>query len=214
MRTKRTMMLAGLTAAVLSAGLWVLVPAWGGQAPAAQKMAGMAGMAGMSPGNGNQVLTKDLAEAREATAQYATNLGKAKANGYRIITKMMPNMGIHFLNPAITGFDVRKPPILVYEHTATGWQLGALEWVFTSMPKTPPLPNATFGSFPAGCHYNDGTFVPEPSQSDCPKTAPGSGAKFFFWHPDLFTMHVWVWYPNPAGLYASTNPLVTPFNGG
>jgi hypothetical protein len=100
------------------------------------------------------------------------------------------------------------------EHTATGWQLGALEWVFTSMPKTPPLPNATLGFFPAGCHYNDGTFVPEPSQKDCPKTAPGSGAKFFFWHPDLFTMHVWVWYPNPAGLYSSTNPLVTPFNGG
>ena len=210
MRTRRAMMLAGLTAAVLSAGLWVLIPAWGGQAPAAQKMAGMA----MGSGNGNLVLTKDIAEAREATAQYATNLAKAKADGYRIITTMMPNMGFHFLNPGISGFDVRKPQILVYEHTGTGWQLGALEWVFTSMPKTPPLPNATFGFFPAGCHYNDGTFVPEPSQSDCPKTAPGSGAKFFFWHPDLFTMHVWVWYPNPAGLYSSTNPLVTPFNGG
>ena len=33
MRTKRAMTLAGLTAAVLSAGLWVLIPAWGGQAP-------------------------------------------------------------------------------------------------------------------------------------------------------------------------------------
>ena len=210
MRTRRAMMLAGLTAAVLSAGLWVLIPAWGGQAPAAQKMAGMV----MSSGNGNLLLTKDIAEAREATTQYATNLAKAKADGYRIITKMMPNMGFHFLNPNISGFDVRKPQILVYEHTGTGWQLGALEWVFTSMPKTPPLPNATFGFFPAGCHYNDGTFVPEPSQNDCPKTAPGSGAKFFFWHPDLFTLHAWVWYPNPAGLYSSTNPLVTPFNGG
>jgi len=26
-------------------------------------------------------------------------------------------------------------------------------------------------------------------------------------------MHFWVWYPNPAGLYSSTNPLVNPFNG-
>jgi hypothetical protein len=25
---------------------------------------------------------------------------------------------------------------------------------------------------------------------------------------------VWIWYPNPAGLYSSTNPLVAPFNGG
>jgi Tn3 transposase DDE domain len=29
----------------------------------------------------------------------------------------------------------------------------------------------------------DGTFVPEPAQSDRPKTAPGTGAKFFFWRP-------------------------------
>jgi hypothetical protein len=23
---------------------------------------------------------------------------------------------------------------------------------------------------------------------------------------------VWLWYPNPSGLYASMNPLVHPFN--
>lgn len=172
-------------------------------------------MAGMGTGTGNSVLTKDIAEARAATAKYATNLAKAQADGYKIITKMMPNMGYHYLNPSISGFDIRKPPILVYEHTGPNtWQLGALEWVFTSIPKTPPLPNATFGFFPAGCHYDDGTFVPEPSQQDCPATAPGSGAAFFFWHPDLYTMHFWVWYPNPAGLYSGTNPLVSPFNGG
>jgi len=27
------------------------------------------------------------------------------------------------------------------------------------------------------------------------------------------TVHVWVWYPNPAGLYSSTNLLVSPLNG-
>ena len=35
-----------------------------------------------------------------------------------------------------------------------------------------------------------------------------------FWHPKLVTLHVWVWYPNPHGLYNPTNPLVRPFNGG
>ena len=154
-----------------------------------------------------------LAAARAATAKYALNLAKAKADGYMIITKMMPNMGFHFLNPKISGFNVRKPQILVYEHTKTGWQLGALEWVFTKMPKNPPLPNATFGSFPAACHYADGTFIPDKTSSTCAKKAP-SGAKFTFWHPDLITMHVWVWYPNPAGLFSSTNPLVAPFNKG
>jgi len=80
--------------------------------------------------------------------------------------------------------------------------------VFPKIPKTPPLPNATFGLFPAACHYADGTFIPDKNSNTCPKTAPHTGAKFTFWHPDLTTMHVWVWYPNPAGLYSSTNPLV------
>jgi hypothetical protein len=124
---------------------------------------------------------------------------------------MMPGMGFHFLNMHIQGFDVRRPQILVYEHTGSTWQLGALEWVFPSMPKTPPLPDATFGSFPAACHYADGTFVPDQDRKTCAKTAPGTKAAFTFWHPDLTTMHVWVWYPNPSGLYASTNPLIAPF---
>ena len=154
-----------------------------------------------------------LAAARAATAKYATNLAKAKSDGYMIITKMMPNMGIHYLNPHIAGFNITKPQILVYEHTTSGFQLGALEWVFTKMPTSPPLPNATFGSFPAACHYADGTFIPDQNSSTCAKKAP-SGAKFTFWHPDLITMHVWVWYPNPAGLFSGTNPLVAPFNKG
>ena len=32
---------------------------------------------------------------------------------------MIPDMGWHFLNGKIKGFDVRKPPILVYEHHGT-----------------------------------------------------------------------------------------------
>ena len=203
----RLLRLTGITAVVLSAGLWMLIPAWA--QPPAKSMGGT--------GNVNTVLTKDIAAARIATAKYATNLAKAQADGYKIITKMMPDMGYHFLNPGIgnSPFDVRKPQILVYEHTGPNkWQLGALEWVFGSIPTTPTLPNATYGFFPAACHYTDGTFVPEPTQQDCPSTAPGSGAPLFFWHPDLYTLHVWVWYPNPAGLYSSTNPLVTPFNGG
>jgi hypothetical protein len=167
----------------------------------------------MGSGPGNSTLTADIAAARVATAKYSTDLSRAKADGYQIITKMMPNMGFHFLNPSIKTFDVRKPDILVYEHTGSKWQLGALEWVFTSMPKNPPLPNATFGQFPAACHYADGTFIPHQNQKTCAKKAP-DGAKFTFWHPVLITMHFWIWYPNPAGLYSSTNPLVSAFNAG
>lgn len=162
----------------------------------------------------SDTLPATLAEARLATAKYATSLRAARANGYRIITKMIPDMGFHFMNPKITGFQVTKPPILVYEKRGRKWQLGALEWVFPSTPETPPLPGARYGSFAAACHYADGTFVPAASQDACPKTAPGTGAAFGFWHPDLVTLHVWLWYPNPDGLYASMNPFVRPFNHG
>jgi len=153
-----------------------------------------------------------LAKARVATAKYATNLNAAKAAGYGIITKMIPDMGFHYMNPKVTGFDPAKPPILVYEKTGNGWQLGAVEWVFTAKPKTPPLPGATYGAFGAGCHYKDGSYVPAETQDSCPATAPGSGSAFNFWHPNLITLHVWLWYPNPSGLYSGTNPLVHPFN--
>ncbi len=159
-------------------------------------------------------LTADVAAARLATAMYATDLSRAKADGYGIITRMIPGMGYHFLNPKVSGFDVTKPAILVYEHHGDTWQLGALEWVFTSKPATPPLPGAKYGTFGAACHYVDGTFVFKGAQSKCPAKSPQTGAKFNFWHPKLITLHFWVWYPNPAGIYSGMNPMVTPFNNG
>jgi hypothetical protein len=159
-------------------------------------------------------LAAQLAAGRLATARYATSLAAAKADGYQLITRMIPDMGWHFLNPEIQGFDVRRPPILVYERHGRSWQLAAFEWVFPTRPATPPLPGATYGSFGAACHYTDGTFVFKPAQDQCPPTSPQTGAPFNFWHPDLVTLHVWLWYPNPAGLYNGTNLLVRPFNHG
>jgi hypothetical protein len=78
--------------------------------------------------------------------------------------------------------------------------------------RDPPLPGATYGSFGAACHYQDGTFMFAASQDLCPKRSPQTGAAFNFWHPDLVTLHVWLWYPNPAGLYNGTNPYIRPFN--
>jgi hypothetical protein len=204
MRTKRIAKYGAVLTVVLAMAVWML-PAWG-----------QSGSASKARTDGpNTKLINELAAARIATAKYATSLGRAKRDGYGIITQMIPNMGFHFMNPSISGFDITKPQILVYEHTGQDtWQLGALEWVFTEMPRDPPLPNATFGFFPAACHYKDGTFIPDEDQTTCLPRNPDTGAKFNFWHPDLFTMHVWLWYPNPAGLYSGTNPLVAPFNGG
>jgi hypothetical protein len=162
----------------------------------------------------NPTLATQLATARLATARYATSLRAAKHDGYQLITRMIPDMGWHYLNPTIHGFDVTKPHILVYERHHHSWQLGALEWVFTQTPATPPLPGATYGSFGAACHYQDGTFVVARTQELCARRSPQTGARFSFWHPDLVTLHVWLWYPNPAGLSSGTNPLIRPFNHG
>jgi hypothetical protein len=170
---------------------------------------------GSTPGtdpDAGVAIAGELARARAATARYATDLDAAKADGYRIITPMMENMGYHFLNPAVQGFDVEKPDILVYEHAGDAWQLAALEWVFPEQPATPPLDGASYGSFPAACHYDDGTFVEADAQANCAPTSPCTGSAFVFWHPPLVTMHVWIWYPNPDGLFASMNPLIAPFN--
>jgi hypothetical protein len=165
-------------------------------------------------GGRGQELAAQLAAGRLATGRYATNLRAAKADGYQIITRMIPDMGWHFLNPAVQGFDVTRPHILVYERHGRSWQLAAFEWVFPQTPASPPLPGATYGSFAAACHYQDGTFVFARVQELCAPRSPQTGARFNFWHPDLVTLHVWVWYPNPAGLYNGTNPYIRPFNRG
>jgi hypothetical protein len=220
----RRIIVVALSAALLTTTAWVVhcaaagsTPTAGATAPAAantgaptDERALQRGLRTTKPAN----LASQLATARLATGRYATSLHAAKADGYQIITRMIPDMGWHFLNPTIQGFDVTKPAILVYERRGRSWQLGALEWVFTETPATPPLPGATYGSFPAACHYQDGTFVPARVQELCAKRSPETGAPFNFWHPDLVTLHVWVWYHNPDGLYSGTNPLVRPFNHG
>lgn len=154
-----------------------------------------------------------LAKTRIATAKYGTNLERAKADGYVIITPMIPNMGYHFLNPKIEGFDVTRPPILVYVRNGQAWQLVAVEWVFPNKkPATAPLQGARYGTFGAACHYLDGSFVMAGAESQCAKTNAKTGAAFRFWHPPLVTLHVWVWYPNPDGVFEEFNAYLSPFN--
>lgn len=153
-----------------------------------------------------------IARARQATLKYAANLAQAKADGHMIITSMIPNMGYHFLNPKIEGFDVTKPPILVYVRSGGRWQLVAIEWVYPTRPAVAPLKGARYGSFGAACHYVDGSFVMADAEAKCAKTNAKTGSAFNFWHPPLVTLHFWIWYPNPNGVFAEFNPLLTPFN--
>lgn len=165
-------------------------------------------------GGSSRELASAIARARVALAPFATNLRRARARGgYKLmITPMIPDMGYHYMNPDVKEFDVRRPPILVYVRRGKQAQLVAAEWVFPSKPDKPPLPGARYGSFAAACHYVDGTFTPEDDEAACAQKSPDSGAAFSFWHPDLVTLHLWLWYPNPAGVFNGTNPLIAPFN--
>ncbi len=188
---------------VILALLVIATAVWAGSAPFAA--------AGAQPALRPDVVAA-VAKARLATAKYATDLERARADGYTIITPMIPNMGYHFLNPKVEGFDVTRPPILVYVHRGDAWQLVAIEWVYPARPATPPLPGATYGSFGAACHYKDGSFVEAGAQAQCARTSPKTGAAFSFWHGPLVTFHIWIWYPNPSGIFGEFNPLLTPFN--
>ena len=157
-------------------------------------------------------VVSQVSKARLATSKYAMDVEQAKADGYMIITQMIPNMGYHFLNPKISGFDVTKPPLLVYVRSGSAWQLVAIEWVYPKRPAKAPLPGARYGSFGAACHYKDGSFVMASAEARCAKTNAKTGSEFNFWHPPLVTLHMWIWYPNPNGVFAEFNPLLTPFN--
>lgn len=78
-------------------------------------------------------------------------------------------------------------------------------------PRTPAGPSARSSS--RACAYADGTFLDHDAEADCAAANPDTGSPFGFWHPDLVTMHVWLWYPNPDGLFIGENTLVEPITG-
>jgi hypothetical protein len=152
----------------------------------------------------------DVAAMRAATARYANDLRAAQDDGFIIITQHMEGQGYHFLNPvwSVDGFDPNEPPIIMYVNDGDDWRLVGFEWVFPEEPAEPPMEGASYGEFPAACHYDDGLFMVEESEDACTDAHPESGAGFTFWHPDLVTLHVWGWMHNPDGLFSPTNPLI------
>jgi hypothetical protein len=157
-------------------------------------------------------LTADLAAMRAATASYVTDLDAARDAGYLPMTQLVAGTGYHLLNPAAPEeFDAGQPQLLVYSGDSAGAQLVAVGWAFTEAPAEPPLEGATFGDFPAACHYEDGAYVEELDEAACAESHPETGAQLTFWHPDLTTLHAWAWMPNPDGLFAHTNPLMSAY---
>jgi hypothetical protein len=89
----------------------------------------------------------ELERARQATAKYQ-DVHAAEADGYQMVGGDMPGMGIHYvLTMEPSGFDIEKPPILLYVKNSApqrGYSLAGV--LFLNAPEGPdgqPL-NAPF----------------------------------------------------------------------
>ena len=131
---------------------------------------------------GNSVLQQELARVRAATAKYH-DINKAIADGYADINLYVPHMGWHYLNSTqLDGtFDMEKPELLVYANSPNGGlQLVAVEYA-VPLSLSPDPPEGFTGDQDVWDVNTD----------------------FQLW-----TLHCWVWYNNPDGIFAEYNPRV------
>ena len=98
-------------------------------------------------------------------------------------------MGVHFLNFQHVGptLDPSKPQVLIYEPVGDSLRLVAAEWFMPAELAGSNRP-MVFGKQLEG-----------PMEGHEPLMPPG------FHHYDL---HVWLWKPNPEGVFSPTNPAV------
>jgi hypothetical protein len=125
----------------------------------------------------------ELKLARKATARYH-NIKNAIADGYVDIDVYFPHMGYHYLKPAILDdtFDPQRPELLVYADFGNGHpRLVALEYA-VPISLSPDMPPEGFTGEADVWSRNE---------------------EFGLW-----TLHAWVWYHNPDGVFAAFNERV------
>jgi hypothetical protein len=123
----------------------------------------------------------ELQQAKIATAKY-NSFNKAIRDGYVDINVIVPEMGYHYLkmDRLNATFEYDKPEILVYNREENGqMKLVALEYA---------VPISLSPSAPAGF--------------------TGDNDHWAVYQGTLWTLHAWVWEPNPSGVFSPTNPNV------
>lgn len=155
----------------------------------------------------------ELERARQATAKYQ-DVHVAEAAGYQEVGPDIPGMGVHFvLTLEPNGFDIEKPPILLYQKDAAapgGYSLVGVSYLWNApegpdgQPLDPPFPKSLalwhrhanicvlphldnpHGLTEAQCRERGGHFV---AQSQ-------------------WLVHAWIWKDNPAGVFSPENPTL------
>ncbi len=125
----------------------------------------------------------ELSRVRAVTAKYH-NMDKAIEDGYADINVYEEHMGWHYMKADFLDaeFDMLKPELLVY----APWPNGELNLVAVEYA------------------------VPHALSADPPEGFTGSQDIWHLEPPpfDLWTLHAWVWYNNPDGIFEPFNPRV------
>ncbi len=161
-----------------------------------------------APGSG---VNRDLAAVRKATVQYHDE-SEALADGYVAFTPHISGMGAHYFNFLLLMdgiFVPTEPEGLLYSLVEGDRpKLVAVEYIVFG-----PEPDGFAGDSdewffePAMCHYADGHFEFAASPDLCTHNLDGH-TTLEIWHPDLWTLHTWIWRGNPDGVFEEFNPNV------
>lgn len=209
----------------ISSVAWAVQQGPGGQQPSAMAMTEMHhGHATGAPVSYAEL--KDtvnmLDRARQATAKYQ-DVRVAEADGYQAIGPDVPGMGVHFVRTrkasgpdeagSKTGFDIDRPPILLYENNpsaAGGYSLVGVSYLLNApegadgQPLNPPLPKslATWHRHENICVLPDRSTPKGLTEQQCRERSGHFTAE------TQWMVHAWIWKDSPLGIFSPTNPDV------
>lgn len=135
-------------------------------------------------------LRATLAQVRRATAQYQ-DVTVAEESGYVQVSPFVPGMGYHYLKESLMDAEVipTQPEALVYVDNPADDSKRRLVAVEYLIPET---------------------LVEDQSELD----GKFPGVDGDAWHHEheihAWTLHAWIWYDNPEGVFHPTNPRVNP----
>jgi hypothetical protein len=155
----------------------------------------------------------DLERARQGTAKYQ-DVRVAEADGYRAIGPDVPGMGIHYvLKAEHDGFDIEKPPILLYEENASapgGFSLVGVSFLLNApegadgQPLRAPFPKAL-----AVWHRHENICVLADNTTPLGLTEEKCRARGGqFTAETQWMVHAWIWKDSPLGVFSERNPSV------
>lgn len=154
-----------------------------------------------------------LERARQATSKYQ-DVRVAENEGYRATGPDVPGMGIHFvLTSEQNGFDLEKPPILLYEKNPSlpgGYALVGVSYLLDAREGADGQPlNSPFPKSLAVWHRHENIcLLPDRStpRGVTEEQCEAQGGRYTA--ETQWMIHAWIWKDSPQGVFSPTNPSV------